>query len=59
MAPIQDKQADVLIIGSGPAGSMAAMTLARYGVDFKLLDKRPVRTQAGHASGELLYYSFK
>lgn len=30
---------------------MAASTLARYGIDFQLIDKRTARTQAGHASG--------
>jgi hypothetical protein len=31
---------------------MAASTLARYGIDFRLVDKRAARTQAGHASGK-------
>lgn len=44
-------QADVLIIGAGPAGCMAATTLSRYGIDFRLFDKNPLRTQTGHASG--------
>lgn len=44
---------DVLIIGAGPAGCMAASTLARYGVDFRLFDKNPARTQTGHASGNM------
>jgi hypothetical protein len=45
-------QTDVLIVGAGPAGCMAASTLARYGIDFRLIDKRAARTQAGHASGK-------
>jgi phenol 2-monooxygenase (NADPH) len=44
-------QVDVLIVGAGPAGCMAASTLARYGIDFRLMDKRAARTQAGHSSG--------
>ncbi|PMD15330.1 hypothetical protein NA56DRAFT_754079 [Hyaloscypha hepaticicola] len=38
-------QTDVLIVGAGPAGCMAAPTLARYGEE----NKRAA-TQAGHAS---------
>ena len=45
-------QTDVLIVGAGPAGCMAASTLARYGIDFRLIDKRAARTQAGHASSK-------
>lgn len=44
------QQTDVLIVGAGPAGLMAAITLARYGIDFKIVDKSPVRVAAGHAS---------
>lgn len=56
---VQDRIAghiDVLIIGAGPAGCMAASTLARYGVDFKLFDKNPARTQTGHARGKTSTY---
>ena len=45
--------ADVLIVGAGPAGLMAATTLARYGVSFRIIDKRPQRVLLGHASGTL------
>jgi putative polyketide hydroxylase len=31
---------DVLVVGAGPAGLVAAITLARYGVDVVLIDKR-------------------
>ena len=37
----KSKAVDVLIVGAGPTGFMAAATLARYGVSFKLIDKRP------------------
>ncbi|KAE8351714.1 FAD binding domain-containing protein [Aspergillus coremiiformis] len=46
----QTRCTDVLIVGAGPAGCMAAATLLRYNIDFCLIDKRPTRTQTGHAS---------
>ncbi|KAL8952425.1 MAG: hypothetical protein Q9222_001660 [Ikaeria aurantiellina] len=42
---------DVLVVGAGPSGYMAALTLVRYGVDVRIIDKRPVRIRTGHASG--------
>lgn len=47
---ITQRSTDVLIVGAGPAGLMAAITLARYGIDFNIIDKSPVRVAAGHAS---------
>jgi len=44
---------DVVVVGAGPAGFMAASTLARYDVSVKLIDARPERIQTGHAGGEL------
>ncbi|KAL4892314.1 FAD binding domain-containing protein [Aspergillus ambiguus] len=46
----QTRRTDVLIVGAGPAGCMAAATLLRYDMNFCLIDKRPTRTQTGHAS---------
>ncbi|KZF18993.1 hypothetical protein L228DRAFT_257285 [Xylona heveae TC161] len=46
----QTRSTDVIIVGAGPAGCMAGATLQRYGIDFCLIDKRPTRTQTGHAS---------
>ena len=40
---------NVLIVGAGPTGLMAATTLTRYGVDVRIIDKRSSRVQAGHA----------
>ncbi|KAL9014720.1 MAG: hypothetical protein Q9173_000643 [Seirophora scorigena] len=42
---------DVLIVGAGPSGYMAVLTLIRYGVDVRIIDKRSTRVQFGHASG--------
>ncbi len=45
------KAVDVLIVGAGPTGFMAAATLARYGIPFRLIDKRPQQVFRGHAGG--------
>ena len=42
---------DVIVVGAGPAGFMAAATLARYGITFRLIDKRPQQVLRGQASG--------
>lgn len=42
---------DILIVGAGPTGLMAAITLARYGASFRIIDKSPQKVQVGHASG--------
>ena len=42
---------DVLIVGAGPAGYMAGVTLARYGVSFRLIDQRTECIQSGQAGG--------
>ena len=36
----EDIAVDVLIVGAGPAGFIAAVTLARYGVSFRIIDQR-------------------
>ena len=40
---------NVLIVGAGPSGLMAASTLSRYGVDFRIIDCRPSGLQLGRA----------
>ena len=47
-----DVAVDVLVVGAGPAGFMAAVTLARYDVDFRIIDQRAERIQTGHAGGK-------
>lgn len=42
---------DVLVVGAGPSGYMAVLTLIRYGIDVRIIDKRPTRVQFGHATG--------
>jgi putative polyketide hydroxylase len=35
-----DRQAQVLVVGAGPAGLVAGITLARYGIGVLVVDKR-------------------
>ncbi len=47
----EDVTVDVLLVGAGPAGYMAAVTLARYGVDFRVIDQRAETIQGDQAGG--------
>ena len=42
---------DVLIVGAGPAGLMAANALSSYGVHVRVIDQRPTRILVGQADG--------
>ncbi|KAJ5789887.1 uncharacterized protein N7518_006898 [Penicillium psychrosexuale] len=44
-------QTDVLIIGAGPSGLMAAYWMARYGVNARIIDNRATKVFLGHADG--------
>lgn len=41
---------DVLVVGAGPTGLMAALTLVRYGVGVRIIDKRASRVHAGQGN---------
>lgn len=51
MAPTSPSHVDLLIIGAGPAGLMAAAWASRYGVSCRIIDRKPERVQTGHADG--------
>ncbi|KAJ5826772.1 Monooxygenase FAD-binding [Penicillium robsamsonii] len=46
-----ESETDVLIIGAGPSGLMAAYWMARYGVSARIIDKRDTKIFIGHADG--------
>ncbi|KAI0738675.1 FAD binding domain-containing protein [Daedaleopsis nitida] len=48
---VRESHVDVLIIGAGPAGVMAANALAGAGVNVRIVDKRPSGVAAGQADG--------
>lgn len=45
------EQVDVLICGSGSAGLCAALWLSRYGVNYRILEKRAGALKVGQADG--------
>ncbi|OBZ73534.1 Phenol 2-monooxygenase [Grifola frondosa] len=47
----KESDVDVLIIGAGPAGLMCANSLARAGVNVRIIDERPAKVMAGQADG--------
>ncbi|KUJ13363.1 uncharacterized protein LY89DRAFT_622223 [Mollisia scopiformis] len=48
---MQESKVDVLIIGAGPAGYMAASWFARIGINARIIDKRSTKIFVGQADG--------
>lgn len=48
---IKTSHTDVVIIGAGPSGLMAACWLARTGTPFRIIDKRSNKVYSGQADG--------
>lgn len=44
-------QTDLLIVGAGPAGLMAACWASQYQISFRIIDRNPTRKPTGHADG--------
>ena len=42
---------DILIIGARPAGLMAALCAASYGLEARIIDKRPKKLEVGFGDG--------
>lgn len=42
---------DLLIVGAGPAGLMAACWAAQYDMSTRIIDRKEGRTKTGHADG--------
>ncbi|KAK8128801.1 Phenol 2-monooxygenase [Apiospora sp. TS-2023a] len=51
MGPPKISYADLLIIGAGPAGLVAAYWASEYGLDARIIDDKPDRVTKGHADG--------
>ncbi|KAJ5105439.1 hypothetical protein NUU61_002786 [Penicillium alfredii] len=47
----KDESVDVLIIGAGPAGLMAACWAAQYDMSTRIIDRKRGPTKTGHADG--------
>ncbi|KAK3374619.1 FAD binding domain-containing protein [Podospora didyma] len=51
MASVDAEQVDVLICGSGSAGLCAAVWLSRFGINYKILERRDGPMKIGQADG--------
>ena len=50
MPNIKRQNVSVLVVGGGPVGLTTSCELARYGIDFRCIDKRPAPVVHSHAS---------
>jgi 2-polyprenyl-6-methoxyphenol hydroxylase-like FAD-dependent oxidoreductase len=48
---IPTSEVDVLIVGAGPAGLMAATWMSRLGINARIIDKRGTKVFSGQADG--------
>lgn len=48
---MQKSEVDLLIIGAGPAGLMAAAWASQLNLKARIVDEKACRVQAGHADG--------
>ncbi|KAI4255270.1 MAG: hypothetical protein L6R42_006817, partial [Xanthoria sp. 1 TBL-2021] len=46
-----ESQCDLLIIGAGPSGLMAALWASRYGIQCRIIERRPTEITKGQADG--------
>lgn len=46
-----DEQVDVLIVGAGPTGLTLGLTLAKYGISFKIIDRKTTPSENSRAIG--------
>lgn len=53
-----ESNCDVLIVGAGPAGYMAATWFARTGIKCRIIDKRSNKIFAGQADGLQVSFFF-
>lgn len=49
-SPLMSNHLPVLIVGAGPTGLMMACELARHGIQFRIIDKKPERTLTSNAT---------
>ena len=51
MEYVQESEIDLLIVGAGPSGLLAAAWASRLNLKARIIDEKGGRVQAGHADG--------